>query len=153
MTKVSKRILNKNLEKRIFELFTTTITDLKNAKEVEEFLDDLLSPVERIMLAKRLAIAILLSKGYTYNSIDNTLKVSQTTIMRISYWLKYGNNNGYKKVVEKYMQRQKGDEFSDKVEEIFLELSGPKAVGSSSFERKKRLGKKIYKRKIERSII
>ena len=75
MSKVSKRLINNNLENRIFEVFIKTIVDLKKPIDVQNFLNDLLSPVERIMLIKRLAIAILLTKGYTYEKIDETLKV------------------------------------------------------------------------------
>ena len=110
MTKVSKRLLDKDLENRIFEVFTKSIVELKNSDDVKSFLNDLLSPVEKIMLVKRLAIAILLLKGYTYEMIDDALKVSHTTIMRISFWLKYGENNGYRRVIDNFLKHQKREQ-------------------------------------------
>ena len=153
MSKVSKRILNKNLEDRIFEVFIKIIVDLKNPNDVQNFINDLLSPVERIMLVKRLAIAILLTKGYTYEMIDETLKVSHPTIMKVSLGLKYGINNGYKKVVDNYLKNEKREESIDKIEEILLQLSPPKALGSIAFERKSKKGKELFRKKIKRSHI
>lgn len=153
MTKVSKRLLNKNLEDRIFEVFIKTIVDLKNPADVQNFINDLLSPVERIMLVKRLAIAILLTKGYTYQMIDETLKVSHPTIMKVSLELKYGTNNGYKKVVDNFLEHQKREETIDKIEELLLQISPPKALGSIAFEKKSQKGKELFRRKLKRSHI
>jgi len=153
MSKVSKRLINNNLENRIFEVFIKTIVDLKKPIDVQNFLNDLLSPVERIMLIKRLAIAILLTKGYTYEKIDETLKVSHPTIMKVSLGLKYGINNGYKKVIDNYLRHKNREESIDKIEEILLQLSPPKALGSLAFERKSKKGKELFRRKIKRSHI
>ncbi len=152
MTKVSKRFLNKELEKHIFELFIKTVVDLKNEADARSFLEDLLSPTEKIMLVKRLAIAVLLTKGYTYDEIDNTLKVSRSTIMNVSYWLKHGNT-GYLKAVDRIMQQQKKEAFIDKIEEILLQLSPPKLYGSSAFIKKQQEGKELYKRKVKRNLL
>ena len=107
MTKISRRLLDQKLEEYIFAIFLKTITDLKTPTDVKNFLEDLLWPTEKIMLIKRLAIAIMLSKDYTYDEIDHTLKVSRTTIMNVSYFLKHGQNGGYQKVVHKVLADQK----------------------------------------------
>ncbi|MBI2074656.1 MAG: hypothetical protein HYT83_02325 [Candidatus Levybacteria bacterium] len=152
MTKVSKRILNKTLENYIFELFIQTIANLKDKNEIQNFIKDLLSPPEQIMLVKRLAIAILLQKGYTYTQIDNTLKVSRTTIMNVSYWLKHGNS-GYNKAVEKVMQNVRKEEFFDAIEEILLQLTPPKRLDSYAYEQKQKAGKALFKRKAKRALL
>lgn len=153
MTKISKRLLNKNLENRIFEVFIKTLVDLKNSNDVENFLNDLLSPIERIMIVKRLAIAILLAKGYTYETICDILKVTPTTIVKVSYWLKYGNNNGYKKVIDTFQKNKSREETMDKIEEIFLQLSPPKKLGIYGFEQKSKKGKELFKKKVKRSLL
>lgn len=146
MSKVSKRILNKELENHIFELFIKTISDLKSKEAVKNFLDDLLSPSEKIMLVKRLAIAIMLAKGYTYDLIDDTLKVSRPTITNVSFWLKYGKN-GYKKVVDSIFKKQKRDDVIDKIEELLLKISPPKAYGSFEFKVKQKRGRELVERR------
>lgn len=148
MTKVSRRILNKHLEQYIFELFVQTIIDLKDKAAVENFLEDILSPTEKIMLIKRLAIAILLSKGYTYDKIDETVKVSRTTIMHVSYFLRYGKS-GYEEVVHTILRRQKRQTLMDKIDEVLIKLSPPKAIGSIGFEKKQKVGKELYQRKLK----
>lgn len=123
MTKVSRRIVDKNLEKYIFEIFIKTITRLNSQMEVENFIEDLLYPTEKIMLIKRLAIAVMLTKGYTYDQIDHVLKVSRPTIMNVSRFLKYGSNNGYQKVVKHLINDQKKEALFDKMEELFKRKS------------------------------
>lgn len=153
MTKVSKRILNETLEGRIFEVFVRTITDLKNPDEVKDFLEDILFPTEKIMLMKRLAIAILLTKGYTYDTIDQALKVSRNTIMNVSYFLKHGRPGGYQKAVTNIIKRDNNEALIDNLEEILFRLSPPKLYGSTAFEKKQKAGRELYKRKLKRSLL
>ncbi|MBI2028315.1 MAG: hypothetical protein HYT07_01775 [Candidatus Levybacteria bacterium] len=149
MTKVSRRFLDKELENRIFQVFLKTIVDIRTPGEAKNFIDDLLSPTEKIMLIKRLAIAVLLAKGKTYDEIDDTLKVSRATIMRVSFWLKNGKS-GYRKVVDSILKAQNKEALVDKVEEILIKLSPPKRFGSIAFENKSKKGKELVKRKIIR---
>lgn len=146
MSQVSRRILNKNLGEYIFEIFIRTIARLKTQTEIESFLQDLLSPPERIMLVKRLAIAVMLSKGYTFDQIDHTLKVSRPTITKVSYFLKHGAN-GYAKVSEEVAKDQRREALFDKIEEILLTLSPPKLYKSNAYEAKRKAGKELFRRK------
>jgi uncharacterized protein YerC len=152
MTKISRRFLNKELENHIFELFLNTIVEIRNPADARNFIEDLLSPTERIMLLKRLAIAVLLTKGFTYDDIDDTLKVSRSTIMNVSIWLKHGKS-GYTRAVKKILETQKRKEFIDKIEEILLKLSPPKRYGSAAFESKQRSGKELFRRRLRRNMI
>ncbi len=152
MSRISRRILNKELENYIFELFIKTISDLKSDEEIRNFIEDLLSPSEKLMLIKRLAIAILLSKGYTYDAIDATLKVSRPTIMRVSISLKFGKS-GYQQVVEKIVKRQKKEQLLDTIEELLIKLTPPKTYGSIGFQKKQKAGKELSQRKRKRSLV
>jgi len=153
MAKVSKRILDEKLKEHIYEIFLQSLVDLKNPSEAKVLLEDLLSPVEKIMLTKRLAIAFLLDKGYSYSAIDGTLKVSRGTIMNVSYSLKHRKNGGYKKVIEKIRSKQKREDFMDRIEEILIQLSPPKMYGGIGFERKQKEGKRIHERERKRNLI
>jgi len=88
MPLVSKRLLNKRVEERVNELFHQTISYLNSKEDIEDFLDDFLSPVEKIMLAKRISIALLLAKGYTYNIICELLKVTPPTVASVNIKLR-----------------------------------------------------------------
>lgn len=149
MAKVSRRYLDKELESKIFEVFLKTIVDIKTSIEAKNFIEDLLSPTEKIMLIKRLAIAVLLTKGKTYDYIDHTLKVSRATIMTVSLWLKHGKG-GYKKVIDRIIEGQNKEELFDKIEEILLRLSPPKRFESVAFEKKRKKGKELLRRKLKR---
>ena len=149
MSKLSRRFLDKELENKIFEVFVKTIVDIKTSTEAKNFIDDLLSPTEKIMLMKRLAIAVLLTKGKTYEYIDHTLKVSRATIMTVSLWLKHGKG-GYIKAVDDILKAQNRERLIDNIEEILIRLSPPKRFGSIEFENKSKKGKELLKRKLKR---
>lgn len=152
MSKISKRLLNKEIQKRIFALFWKTIAELKTPTEASSFFNDLLSPSEQIMLAKRLAIAVLLSKNFTYSEIDNVLKVSRPTIMNVSLWLKH-KGAGYRKAVEKILKDEKKEEFLDKIEEFILGMEMPAKLGSSRYQSKQQRGRDLYNRKRKRNLL
>ncbi|MBI4037551.1 hypothetical protein HY382_00725 [Candidatus Curtissbacteria bacterium] len=106
MSQVSKYPLSKTTKQRLFLLFWESISNLTNSQKAEEFFNDLLTPTEKIMLSKRLAIAIMLIKGYDYATIRSTIKVSPSTIGSISTWLKL-SGSGYRKTVEKLLKRER----------------------------------------------
>jgi len=80
----SSRKINKNIEKQIFVVLHQMIMDLKSGEEVELVMTDLLSSGEHGFLAKRLAIAVFLDKGRSYENIMETLKVSSATVASVS---------------------------------------------------------------------
>lgn len=123
MTQVSRYPIVKEVEERIFEVLTQVIADLKNSSEINDFLEDFLSPVEKIMLAKRLSIAVLLAKGYDYRQIQKILRVTPPTIASVNLSLKY-TGKGYKRVVEKILAQERMAEFWQKIDDILGEISG-----------------------------
>ncbi|MDP2637965.1 MAG: Trp family transcriptional regulator [Candidatus Levybacteria bacterium] len=146
MAQVSRYPIHKSVEKRMFEIFSSTISYLKSSEEIEEFLHDFLSPVEKIMLSKRLATAILLAKGYSYASIKSILRVTPTTIATVSLSLRY-SGKGYKGMVEKILSDEKKDNFWQKIEDVLANI--PNAKGSDwSYQRKTYEKQKLAKRKL-----
>ncbi len=138
MAQISKYPVHKKVEERMFEVLRETISHLKG-KEVEDFLAELLSPVEKIMLAKRLSIAVLLHKGYNYEAIKQILRVTPPTIANVSLLLKY-SGKGYKKAVEKIALNEKMDAFWEKVEDILSKI--PSSKGSPWTNQRKEYEKK-----------
>lgn len=151
MSQISRRLMDKNLESYIFKNFIKTIAKLKDESQIQNFLGDLLSPIERLMISKRLAIAVMLTKSYTYEQIDHTLKVTSPTIKNVSFALKFGQKNGYQKAVKDILSDQNREAFFDKVEEILLTISPKKLYGSPAYERKKKAGKELFIRKLLRN--
>lgn len=145
MSQVSGFPIHKKVEERMFEIFKSTISSLKNSQEIDDFLEDFLSPVEKIMLSKRLSIAILLAKGYTYPSIANILRVTPSTIAMVSLRFKY-SGKGYKRMVERILSAEKRDNFWQKIEDVLSNI--PHAKGSDwSYQRKNYEKQKLAKQK------
>jgi uncharacterized protein YerC len=126
MTQVSRFPLPKDLERQMFTLFRRVLVNLKSEEDVSDFLDDLLSPTEKMMLGKRLAIAFLLDKGYDQRTIRTILKVSLTTVNSVNYWLKH-KGKGYRKVIRTIRQEEKWQEFFDKLDSALYEIFSKKA--------------------------
>jgi uncharacterized protein YerC len=90
MAQVSRWPLKKEVWEKIFDLFLHSLVKLNRKNELSLFIHDLLSPTERVMLAKRLAIALLLSKGHSYPVIRGKLHVTSSTIAKVNRQLQEG---------------------------------------------------------------
>jgi len=83
MSHVSKKKLKKDALRSIHGRFSDTLTKLKTKKQVNYFLDELLTETERLMLGKRLAIICMLSEGVTTYRIEKVLGVSISTVVEM----------------------------------------------------------------------
>ncbi|MFH1841063.1 MAG: Trp family transcriptional regulator [Candidatus Shapirobacteria bacterium] len=126
MTQVSRRPLAVEIEKRIFDLFLEAVATATTKDRVEDFLGALLSPTEKVMLAKRLAIAFLLFKNYDQRTISRWLKVSLTTVSKVSLTLGH-SQSGYWPVIDKIVKSEKMADFWQKIEDFIGEVLPPKS--------------------------
>ena len=76
MPKVSKHTLSPEKIKTLAERLAKTVLLLRDEKSLQSFFNDLLTPSEKIMLGKRLLIALFLERGHSYLDISRMLKVS-----------------------------------------------------------------------------
>ncbi|MDO8487310.1 MAG: YerC/YecD family TrpR-related protein [Candidatus Curtissbacteria bacterium] len=127
MAQVSKYPLNKETQTRLYKLLWQAIVALKEPIETEEFFNDLLTSTEKIMLAKRLAIAVMLIRGYDYESIRAHLRVSPGTINSVSTWLKY-SGSGYKATVERLLKKEKVDNVFASIETALKVIKPEKTI-------------------------
>jgi uncharacterized protein YerC len=145
MPQVSKYPITQDVYNRIFEIFFKTIADVKSPSEVKEFFEDFLTPTERIMLAKRLAIAILLAKDYDYRSISKILRVSVSTVASVNVFFKYAGR-GYHRVVKRILGEEKQGEFWQKIDNLLSDVVPPKGQ-NWYYWRKNRAAQKRKKQK------
>lgn len=110
MAQISKYPIRKEIADRIFEIFLKTLVNIKDKEEARQLVSDLLTPTERIMLAKRLSIAFLLGKDYHYRRIKELLRVSSPTIAAVSLARQYGSK-GYKRLIDKISKEESIDKF------------------------------------------
>lgn len=125
MTQVSKRYLRKEVEERILDLFWTSLTSVSGKDQIALFLDDLLSPTEKIMLSKRLAIAFMVLKGYDSDTINKRLKVSNPTIWTVKTKIAY-KGSGYKMIIEKIMSKERWEKFWNDLDHFFTQVIPPR---------------------------
>jgi len=123
---ISKDKLNPKVEKQIRKLLAQKIADLKTPENTQIFLRDFLTPAEGIVLAKRLAIALYLEKGKSYEEIRRSLKVSSATIASVQSMLEH-RSEGFMLAVQQIKAEEWADEWSEKISKFFQGLSGSKA--------------------------
>ena len=145
MTQVSPRFLPPKVSGEIFDIFLSALTSLSSSKQTINFIESLLSPTEQIMIGKRLAIAYMLQKGYSQRAIQDTLKVSLTTVNKINASLKI-KGNGYTQVIERMLTIQKVKDFFAKLEEKIDHLLPPKGVNWSEHYKSSHLRRQTAKK-------
>lgn len=142
MSQVSKHFMNPKVSEKVYGIFINSIKNTGSRQDVINFLDDLLSPAEKTMLAKRVAIAfMLLEDKYTYYEISKTLKISFGTIAKVHsiFALKGG---GYRKIIGnlvlKKSIRNSLSEFLDLITPTRLTVTGEKYMKPKVLSRKAR---------------
>ncbi len=110
----------------MYTLFRRVLSELHSEGDITDFLDDLLTPTEKVMLAKRLAIAFLLEKGYDQRAIHTILKVSTTTVTSVNYWLLH-KGRGYRNVICMVRKAEKWQVFVEGLDQTLREVFSQKA--------------------------
>lgn len=119
MPHVSKNKLDQRVLKQILYFFQTIIADLKTKEEAASFLNSLLTNTEKIMLAKRLAIVILLTEGVSETEICNSLKTTYATVEKIRLMLDK-KISGYQVGLKKLKKKEDWQ----KLKKVLIELGG-----------------------------
>lgn len=114
---VSRRAINKNIEKQVFSIFYQVISDLRDPEEVRHFFEDVLTETERTALAKRLAIAHYLEKNRSYDNIKEVLKVSSATIAAVADQMGKGGR-GFSVALQKIRADQWAEAWTRKIKKL-----------------------------------
>ena len=117
MPHVSKNKLDQKTLYQISEKLFKAVKHLKREKEVSQFFSDLLTKTERIMLAKRLAIIIMLDAEYPFKVISRALKVSESTVSSMKDRSDRGGD-GYQLVLQRLKKEQMWKDFFKSIEKI-----------------------------------
>ena len=117
MPQISKRRLNKNLEEKLIETLDLALGKLSK-EETRLFLVSLLTPTERLMLAKRLGIAMFLKQGVQQSQIASMLCVTQETVARTNLLLQV-KGKGYDIAFKKLLT----DAFMKEFKKVFVKLT------------------------------
>jgi len=98
MPKISRNKLDPKAYTAILRHLDGALADLNSNQEITGLMESIFTNTERLMVAKRLAIATLLEHGWTYPEISQTLKVSSTTISFVKNSV-MKNNDNYLKLI------------------------------------------------------
>lgn len=109
---LSKKRLNRNLEKQIKEMLMGVLAEIDSPAKIEEVLSDILTEAERMAMMKRLGIAVYLDKGRNYEDIKNNLKVSSATIAAVSEAV---GNPGFQEMIKRIKAEQWATEWTGKI--------------------------------------
>jgi len=121
MPQVSRRFIDKKTQDKIFGLFISSLIKCNSQDRALKLVEDLFTPTEKIMFAKRVAIAYMLQEGYDYRFISQTLKVSTTTIGLLSSWLKI-KGEGIRKIIEEIKRDSEMNALFSEFKDILQEL-------------------------------
>ena len=137
MPKVSKNPLSNETKSEITNALVRTLVKIDDDVLLKRFLDDLLTPTEKVMLGKRLMAAVLLQKGFSYGAVCSVLKMSKATVGLIQRdLLKHGE--GYKKIFDMFFRESKGQKILAAIERFLDKITLPIKGSPSSMRRWKR---------------
>jgi len=114
MTQVSRNPVHKDVYYSIRDDFLWILASFRSTDEAKAFFYDFFTKTERIMLAKRLAVAMMIHRGFVYEDIRRILRVSTATISRVSDWLDRGGS-GVQRVLERLIKEEKAEVFWNRV--------------------------------------
>lgn len=124
MTRISHRPVSKKVMEKILLLLFETLGNKFDKEEFSEITYELLSPTEKIMIAKRVAIIFLLMKQIDYYNISDVLKVSPSTIAKFHLIMTRG-----KGIVKALQSMVRNEKIANFLEELWLEFRGPGTYG------------------------
>lgn len=119
MPHVSRNKLTKTVESQLTTTLELVLARIAREEEMKSFLLSLLTPTERIMLAKRLAIIILLKEGLPESQIADALHVTRITVSRMQLFLE-ARGRGY----EIALQILQNEKVMQDIKTLLLKLAG-----------------------------
>lgn len=146
MPQITKYPTSSTVDDRIFEVFIKSFVSLRVKDSAADFINDLFSPTEKVMLTKRIAIALLLLRDYQYRDISKILRVSVATISTVNISLKHGKGS-YKKILDKIMREEKMEEFFQKTIEAIISVPAKSSKGGTLYRYLKQEIKKTSPKK------
>ncbi len=87
MPQVSRYKLTKKTEKQLIDNLNLVFSSISRQEEMFQFLEVFLTDTEKLMLAKRLAMVILLSENLSDTEISSTLHVTRMTVAKMRYFM------------------------------------------------------------------
>jgi uncharacterized protein YerC len=101
MPHISRHVPEKKVADEIYAALLEHLTQKGSTRDRVRLFEELFTHVEHVMLAKRLAIICMLGEGYSFDNIQETLRVSPSTVGRIWKAMQKGKFNETARIVKK----------------------------------------------------
>ena len=134
MGRLWQKKLSPEMQKEITDSLVRIMTKIKDGALLQKFLDDLLTPAEKLMLAKRLMVAVLLQRGYSCGAVCRALKLSRGTVFLIQRELARGGD-GYRTVFREFFQESYNKKTAGAIERFLNKITLPVKGSPSSMRR------------------
>lgn len=112
------------------------INACRSANQAESFVNSLFSSSEKTMIAKRIAIILLLCKGKSYEGISSKLRVSQGTIAKMAEVITHADK-GFLEEFDKVVRSDAASDFWNELGYKLETLLPPKGGDWSSWRSRK----------------
>lgn len=100
MPQVSRNKLHKKTEKELIKNLNLVFVNIGNNEEMLLFLDNLLTDTEKLMLAKRFAVVVLINENFSDTQIAEMLHMTRMTVSKIRYFYE-ARGRGFKIALKK----------------------------------------------------
>jgi uncharacterized protein YerC len=90
MPHISSQKLDSHLSAKLFKKLLAILERAQSKQSFSSVINELFTSTEKIMLAKRLAIVLMLASGTPQHKIVDILKVSPTTVAKASLRIEIG---------------------------------------------------------------
>lgn len=120
MPHVSRIKLKKETEEKLTNTLEDVFTHLKNPLDTKFFINSLLTETEKLMLAKRLAIALLVKQGLNDSEIASTLHLTRITVSRMRFFYEGRGKKGFDIAIKKLEELQMLEDFK----KMLMSLAG-----------------------------
>jgi Trp operon repressor len=126
MARISRQLLDERVLNKLFDLFFEIVGKKYHKEEFRNVILDLLSPVERIMIAKRIAIIYLILKKIDQRNISTALKVSNATVSKFAILMERSVG-----IVPAFKTILRNEKFFDFLDELYDSLFPPGTYGTN----------------------
>lgn len=109
MPQVSKNKLEAKAEKELLESLDFIFSSISKEDEMQVFVNTLMTKVEKLMLAKRIGIVVLISQGLNDSQIASTMNVTRITVAKTRYFYEARGKEGFEIGLSKLKQKERMD--------------------------------------------
>jgi uncharacterized protein YerC len=109
MAQVSVQYIKPEVKDKLQSLLVSCISRCSQVSLAADLVEDLLTNTEKIMISKRIGVALMLLKHVGAREISDMLKVSFPTIYRVKTWLEI-KGGGYRSLLESIIKEDAAKE-------------------------------------------